>query len=65
MRYSRRETAPPGERKAFLGLRVARDVDAVPAAAEAAKQSNAAGKATAAKDAKASHPEPAKDAHGK
>jgi formylglycine-generating enzyme required for sulfatase activity len=66
VRFSRRETAAPGERKAFVGLRVARDIDAPPApAAEPAKAGAAPAKGAPAKDAKSSHPEPAKAPHGK
>jgi len=68
VRFSRRETLPPGERKAFIGLRVARDLDAPGPAAtgDAAKSAPAAAKtAPAPKDAKSAHPEPAKAPHGK
>ena len=73
VRYSRRETLPPGERKPFIGLRVARDLDAghaappaSPAAQEGAtaKKDAAAGKAASAK-AKPSSAEPAKAPHAK
>ena len=32
VRYSRREFMPPGERKPYVGFRIARDIDAPPAA---------------------------------
>jgi formylglycine-generating enzyme required for sulfatase activity len=35
VRYTRRETLPPGERKPFIGIRVARDLDGASAAAAA------------------------------
>ena len=74
VRYSRREMLPPGERKPFIGLRVARDLDAPPAAAAPASDKASKGdktdksakndKAAAAKSA--AHPDPAKAApHGK
>jgi formylglycine-generating enzyme required for sulfatase activity len=67
VRFARRETLPPGERKAFIGLRVARDLDAPPAATggEAPKAGAAPAKGAPAKDAKSAHPEPAKAPHGK
>ena len=79
VRYSRRETLPPGERKPFIGLRVARDLDVAPAAAvpasgtTPAKASAKSDKGTdksaqkAAAAAKpAAHPDAAKPAqHGK
>jgi hypothetical protein len=66
VRFSRRETAAPGERKAFVGLRVARDIDSPPApAAEPAKAGAVPAKGAPAKDAKSAHPEPAKAPHGK
>ena len=79
VRVTRRETLPPGERKPFIGLRVARDLDAPPeASGETAKADARNAKGTPAKGApgkdakgahaeaaKSAHPEPAKAPHGK
>jgi formylglycine-generating enzyme required for sulfatase activity len=72
VRYSRRETLAPGERKPFIGLRVARDVDAPAPSPSATKAEKPEAKAKAdAKNAKAAtsapaHPDASKAApHGK
>jgi len=77
VRYTRRETLPPGERKPFIGVRVARAIEGAAASAPAGAKSDKGAKADAKSDktdpkagkaasSHAANPEPAKATpHGK
>jgi formylglycine-generating enzyme required for sulfatase activity len=55
VRVSRREALPPGERRPFVGVRVARDLAGAAAPATAAARDTVTRDAVPAKDAKAAH----------